>query len=93
MPVDEAGLHQPALALPPGLLASEEVWTIRFTGEVFRDYEYAFRVRLGYGGLPDETRVLAAPHQYCIFALCLGEFKELCFNCYKSRYWNPAENT
>lgn len=50
MPVDEAGLHQPALALPPGLLATEEVWTIRFTGEVFRDYECAFHVRYGYGG-------------------------------------------
>lgn len=41
MPVDEAGLHQPALALPPGLLGTEEVWRVRFTGEVFRDYECA----------------------------------------------------
>ena len=39
MPLAEEGEHAPSLAVPQGLTGGTPVWVIRFTGEVFTDYE------------------------------------------------------
>jgi hypothetical protein len=38
MPVSESG-HQQQPAWPQGLGATQSCWVVRFTGEVFTDYE------------------------------------------------------
>lgn len=39
MPSTEEGEHRPALALPARLKGDTPVWCVRFTGELFTDYE------------------------------------------------------
>lgn len=36
---EESGEHAPQLGLPAGLTGATPVWAIRYTGELFTDYE------------------------------------------------------
>lgn len=39
MPSTDEGEHAPSLGLPPDLQGDSPLWVIRFTGEVFAEYE------------------------------------------------------
>jgi hypothetical protein len=39
MPTNELGEHQQLGGLPPSLTGCQPVWCVRYTGEIFTDYE------------------------------------------------------
>lgn len=79
MPLDEAGnAYQPVLALPSGLTANEEVFCIRYTGELFVEYQCAPLTR---------NRIVYAAHVETNFTIRL-DFMARCVWA-----WRPAWGT